>query len=191
MKLGIGFLPREKTNTFFECLISIPPSRPDIHCFHENFVWYHFHYQFTLWKLRKFTLNEKIFRQITYLVISLVKLILSRNFCQKCVRMNFHYFHTVQFINFDTIWLWDDIFYVVDYKVKKVPYGHLSGIIDTTLAPIWNLYNAYHFHSENVKWFHEKYAVLIFICWKSSHITLWKWQTHLLSPKKNFVKSTI
>ena len=32
-----------------------------------------------MWKLRKYTLTEKIFRQITYLVISL----LSRNFCQK------------------------------------------------------------------------------------------------------------
>ena len=50
----------------------------------------------TLWKLRKFTLTEKIFRQITYLVISLVKLLLSRNFCQKSVRENFCNFHTVQ-----------------------------------------------------------------------------------------------
>ena len=50
----------------------------------------------TLWKLRKFTLTEKIFRQITYLVISLVKLLLSRNFCQKCVRVNSRNFHTVQ-----------------------------------------------------------------------------------------------
>ena len=37
----------------------------------------------TLWKLRKFTLTEKLSRQITYLVISLLKLLLSRNFCQK------------------------------------------------------------------------------------------------------------
>ena len=37
--------------------------------------------------LGKFTLTEKIlFRQITYLVFSLVKLLLSRNFCQKCMR---------------------------------------------------------------------------------------------------------
>ena len=54
----------------------------------------------TLWKLRKFTLTEKIFRQITYLVISLVKLLLSRNFCQKCVRVNFRNFHTVSNIPF-------------------------------------------------------------------------------------------
>ena len=49
----------------------------------------------TLWKFRKFTLTEKIFREITYLVISLVKLLLSRNFCQKRVRVNCRNFHTV------------------------------------------------------------------------------------------------
>ena len=37
----------------------------------------------SVWKLRKFTLTEYFFRQITYLVISLVKVLLSRNFCQK------------------------------------------------------------------------------------------------------------
>ena len=50
----------------------------------------------TLWKLRKFNLTQKIFRQNTYLVISLVKLLLSRNFCQKCVRVNFWNYHTVE-----------------------------------------------------------------------------------------------
>ena len=51
----------------------------------------------TLWKLRKFTftLTEKIFRQISYLVISLVKLLISRNFCQKSVKVNSRNFHTV------------------------------------------------------------------------------------------------
>ena len=32
--------------------------------------------------------------QINYLVICLVKMLLSRNFCQKSVRINFHYYHT-------------------------------------------------------------------------------------------------
>ena len=50
----------------------------------------------TLWKLRKFTLTEKKIREITYLAISLVKLLLSRNFCQKCVRVNSRNFHTVE-----------------------------------------------------------------------------------------------
>ena len=40
----------------------------------------------------KFTLTQKIFRQIN----SLVKPLLSRNFCQKCVRENSRNFHTVQ-----------------------------------------------------------------------------------------------
>ena len=48
----------------------------------------------TLWKLRNFTLTEKKIRQITYLVISLVKLLISRNFCQKCVIVNSRNFHT-------------------------------------------------------------------------------------------------
>ena len=46
---------------------------------------WHFH---TVWKNAKFTLTEKIFRQINSLVTYLVKQLLSRNFCQNCVRMN-------------------------------------------------------------------------------------------------------
>ena len=49
----------------------------------------------TVWKNAKFTFTEKIFRQINYLVISLVKPLLSRNFCQKCMRVNFRNFHNV------------------------------------------------------------------------------------------------
>ena len=48
-----------------------------------------------LWKNEKFTLTEKKFRQINYLVTLLVKPLLSRNFCQKWVRVNFCNFHTV------------------------------------------------------------------------------------------------
>ena len=40
-------------------------------------------------------ITKKIFRQINYLVIFLVKTLLSRNFCQKCVRLNRSNFHTV------------------------------------------------------------------------------------------------
>ena len=46
--------------------------------------------QLTVWKNEKFSLTEKKFRQINYLVISLVKPLLSRNFCQKSVRENFY-----------------------------------------------------------------------------------------------------
>ena len=59
------------------------------------FCEYNIYTQCTLWKLRKFTLTEKIFRQITYLLISLVKLLLSRNFCQKYAGVNSRSFHTV------------------------------------------------------------------------------------------------
>ena len=54
----------------------------------ENFRNFHTVYH-TLWKLQKFALTKKIFRQINYLVISLGKTLLSRNFCQKWVRVNF------------------------------------------------------------------------------------------------------
>ena len=43
----------------------------------------------------KFILIEKIFRQFDSFVISLVQTLLSRNFCQKSVRVNFRNFHTV------------------------------------------------------------------------------------------------
>ena len=51
--------------------------------------------QSTVWKNRTFTVTQKNFRQINSLVFSLVKTLLSRNFCQKCVRVNFCNFHTV------------------------------------------------------------------------------------------------
>ena len=49
----------------------------------------------TVWKNEKFSLTEKKIRQITYLVISLVKPMLSRNFCKRSARENFCNFHTV------------------------------------------------------------------------------------------------
>ena len=42
--------------------------------------------------------HRKKIRQINCLVISLVKLLLSRNFCQKRVRVNFRNFHTVHIL---------------------------------------------------------------------------------------------
>ena len=63
----------------------------------ENFSFFHTACS-TLWKNEKFSLIEKIFRQINSLVFYLVKTLLSRNFCQKSVklfRLNFYNFHTV------------------------------------------------------------------------------------------------
>ena len=48
-----------------------------------------------MWKIEKFTVTQKKFRQINSLVFSLVKTLLSRNFCQKSVTVNFRNFHTV------------------------------------------------------------------------------------------------
>ena len=45
-----------------------------------------------------FTVNQKKFRQINSLVFSLVNTLLSRNFCQKSVTVNFRNFHTVHFL---------------------------------------------------------------------------------------------
>ena len=48
------------------------------------------------WKNEEFTLLTKIFsRQINSLVIYLLNALLSRNFCQKSVRVNFRNFHSV------------------------------------------------------------------------------------------------
>ena len=47
----------------------------------------------TVWKNEKFSLTEKRFRETSYLVIPLVKTLLSRNFCQKRVRADFCNFH--------------------------------------------------------------------------------------------------
>ena len=41
------------------------------------------YFYITVWKNEKFSLIEKKIRQINYLVIHLVKPLLSRNFCQK------------------------------------------------------------------------------------------------------------
>ena len=56
----------------------------------RNFAWH----GSTVWKFRKFSRTKKIFREINSLVTYLVKPLLSRNFCQKSVRENFHKFHT-------------------------------------------------------------------------------------------------
>ena len=69
-------------------------------------------YVFTLWKLQKFSLAEKIFRQINYLVISIVKTLLSRNFCLERVRVNLGNFHTVQ--------LWKLRKFIVTFFLTKI-----------------------------------------------------------------------
>ena len=53
----------------------------------------------TVWKNERFTVTHKKFRQINPLVFSVVKTLLSRNFCKKCVRLNCINFHTVTLCN--------------------------------------------------------------------------------------------
>ena len=84
--------------------------------FQEYTKWFHasscnlaldgddFGLNFTVWKNEKFTLSEKKFRQINYLVIPLVKMLLSRNFCQKRVRVKFRNFHTVGSKPLGSVW---------------------------------------------------------------------------------------
>jgi len=48
-----------------------------------------------VWKNAKFS-HRIFFRENSSLVISIVKTLVSRYFCQKCVRVNFRNFHTVE-----------------------------------------------------------------------------------------------
>jgi len=75
------------SRNFCENMVKANLQFPKYSCCHSLCV--------TVWKNEKFTLIKKNFRQINSLVISLVKPLLSRNFCQKCVRVNFRNFHTV------------------------------------------------------------------------------------------------
>ena len=76
-----------------------------------------------MWKNKKFSLTEKIFREINYSLTPLVKTLVSRNFSQKCVRENSRNFHTVgnksglyvekiRFFSFDKILREFDLVYV-------------------------------------------------------------------------------
>ena len=58
-------------------------------------IWIFHTHSVTLWKNEKFTLTKIFFRQINSLVIYLVNALVSRNFCQKSVRVNFRNFHSV------------------------------------------------------------------------------------------------
>ena len=49
----------------------------------------------TAWKNAKFSLTEMFSREISSLVTLLVKTLISRNFCDKSVRVNFRIFHSV------------------------------------------------------------------------------------------------
>ena len=60
----------------------------------QNTVWKIKPSHTTVWKNQKFSLTKNFFREINYLVTSLVKMMFSRNFCQKSVKENFRNFHS-------------------------------------------------------------------------------------------------
>ena len=93
----------------------------------------------TVWKNKKFSLTKKIFRQINSLVTYLVKLLLSRIFCQKCVRENSHNFHTVHFFCYsDFTWnqSWKDLESV---KLQNLPKSN-SKIAKITIFATFGLH---------------------------------------------------
>ena len=94
------------------------------------------------------SLKKKI-RQINYLVISLVKPLLSRNFCQKSVRENFRNFHTLPLL------LW----------IQNISWNRWLEYITLTkflLKITWNLI-----------------ILLKFVKNFCSHCKLWKWGSSL------------
>ena len=66
----------------------------------------------------KNTLTKKIFRQINYLVITLLNTLVSQNFCRSRVRVNFRNFHNVN----STLWvnMYIFVFRVTNLQCKLV-----------------------------------------------------------------------
>ena len=75
-----------------------------------------------MWKNEKFSLTEKKFRQINYLVISLAKPSFSRNFCGKSVREFLQFPRTVQC---DTVWNTEK-FSLTEKKFRQISYLVIS-----------------------------------------------------------------
>ena len=78
------------------------------------------------------SLSTNIFREINYSVTSVVKTLLSRNFCQKSVRENFRDFHTVLCGNF-RIFLPFKIYVKSIFRIVKVQKWPLLPILKLSL----------------------------------------------------------
>ena len=136
----------------------------------------------TLWKNEEFSL-QFFFRQINSLVTYLVKPLLSRNFCQKCVRENSRNFHTVhtwfhviicqiaqKHLQFSKCLLW------FDWKMKFLPHC-------TTLPQLVK-------HSVKITEIHSHAPIIIGKIFVKVTISLSKLLIHLFSDlEKYFVKS--
>ena len=66
------------------------------------------------WKIYS---HRNFFRQINSLVIYLVNALLSRNFCQKSVRVNFRNFHTVECC---TLWKFRKSFKIISQIFREI-----------------------------------------------------------------------
>ena len=88
--------------------------------FSHNFKTFSSNQVFTvLWKNEKFTVTHKKFRQINSLVFSLVKTLLSRNFCQRSVTVYLRNFHTGNHRN-SLSHFFDKNFVKVTFLPKKI-----------------------------------------------------------------------
>ena len=89
----------------------------------------------------------KKFRQIISLVISLVKTLLSRNFYQKCVKVNFRNYHTVRFMGSDStsMKLWEkhkiwEIFRESNIFAKEI----INELISQFFSPLAETFSFFH-----------------------------------------------
>ena len=78
----------------------------------------------TVWKLREFSLTKKKFRQINSLATYLVKSLLSRNFCQKCLRENSRNFHTVHQSLIQTVIVFLTTYHIIKQQMSPQK-GHM------------------------------------------------------------------
>ena len=86
---------------------------------------WHFHTVSVEHSVEKWEIHShwKNFRQINYLVTLLVKPFLSRNFCQKTVRVNFRNFHTV-YVE-ETVWKFQD-FSVTHQILREIKFWRMQ-----------------------------------------------------------------
>ena len=107
----------------------------------------------TVWKNEKFSLTD-FFRQINYLVISLVKLLFSRIFCGKSVRGE-------NFCNFHTVWKIRN--FTATIFSQKIPWNQLF-VRELYSKLIWQK----NCMAENFSFFHTVFHTLT--VWKKSEI---------------------
>ena len=117
----------------------------------------------TSWKNKKNYSHQKIFRQINSLVIYSEKRLLSRNFCQDCVRKNSRNFHTT---------VWKNEKNSLTKKLFRQINSLVTSLVKTSLSR--------NFCQKCVRLNHSNF-----------HNVHTMENRKIYSPEKNFVKSTI